>query len=254
MSRVEVVVGGILLSNMNKRFAEWFEGYLRARYKAVDVQVRDNEVGIVVERDMFELFAEVYRVVEGIIDASNASVQVAMCSDGSECIDLSRNRDEEFIVVMSKYKIRRLEKVRNLIKRMLIDTELPNVHVVGEGGRIQVVTDCRNVTLYVDEAIALSERLLSEVYVNTKLWILRKAVDELIKLVRQDDIRRDIGLVNVDIEKTYYGFLVTISGCRMYLDYEEALRFVYNLLTWSIVGLKKSLESVDEYGIDVGGE
>jgi hypothetical protein len=241
MDKVEVIVERISPTSRDERFIEWIDGWLRARY-VVDAYLRHNmtEVVFVLRKDMFHLFKEMYRVVEMMRETLHVGVPVAICSD-DECIDLSENREETFVMLMSKYKIRRLERIRNMVKRVLTDVDLPNVYVVSNGGRIWIGTNCSRVMLYVDEAIVISEILLSNIHSYTKLKILGEAADRIFKM-----FGRDIDLSIIDIKNTYDGFIITIGGCKLYLDYDEALRLIYEMLTWSIIGLKRSLIAIDE--------
>jgi len=242
MSKVEVIVDRVLGDARNERFIEWLSGWLRTRY-VVDAYLRHNgiEVAFVLRKDMFRLFEEMYRIVETMGEMLHVDAHVAICS-GDECIDLSKDREETFIMLMSKYKIRKLERVRNMVKRVLTDVDLSDIYVVSNGGRVWISTNCSRVMLYVDEAIVISEILLDSIYVNTKLRILKEAVDMIFKM-----FERNVDLSMVDIRDTGDGFVITIGGCKLYLDYDEALRLVYELLTWSIIGLKRSLISVDEH-------
>ena len=60
--------------------------------------------------------------------------------------------------------------------------------------------------------------------------------------------RADVDLRMVDIRGAYDELVVTIGGCKLRLDYDEALKLAYELLEWSIIGLKVSLIYADEYG------
>jgi hypothetical protein len=243
MNKVEVVVDRVRGDARNERFIEWLDGWLRARY-VVDAYLRHNgiEVAFILRKDMFRLFEEIYRVVETMRRMLHVDARVAICS-GDECIDLSENREETFVMLMSNYKIRKLERVRNIVKRVLTDVDLSDIYVVSNGGRVWIGTNCSGVMLYVDEAVVISEILLDSIYINTKLRILKEAADMIFKM-----FGRDVDLSMVDIKDTGDGFVITIGGCKLYLDYDEALRLVYELLTWSIIGLKRSLISVDEHG------
>jgi hypothetical protein len=231
----------------NERFIEWLDGWLRARYVVLGAYVRDHgiEVVFVLEKDMFRLFEEMYRVVETMREMLHTDARVAICS-GNECIDLTENRVETFIMLVSKYKIRKLEKVKNMIKRVLGDVSLFDmcINVVSNGGRVWIDTNCGTTTLYVDEAIAVSEMLISNVHAYAKLEILGKAAEMLFKMFN----RADVDLSMVDIRATYGKLMITIGGCRLHLNYNRALKLAYELLEWSIIGLKRSLISVGEYG------
>jgi hypothetical protein len=175
----------------------------------------------------------------------HVDARVAICGD-NECIDLSENREETFVMLTSRYKIRKLEKVKNMIKRVLADVDLSDIlYVVSNGGRVWIGTRCGRIMLYVDEAIAVSEILLSIMHANTKLRILGEAADMIFKMFE----RTGVDLSMIDIRDTGDGFIVTVGGCRMYLNYDEALQLVHKLLEWSIIGLKRSLIEAKEYGI-----
>ena len=243
--RVEVVVDRVLGDARNERFIEWLGGWLRARY-VVDAYLRHNgiEVAFVLSKDMFRLFEEMYRVVEIMREVLHVDARVAICSD-DECIDLSMNKEETFVVLTSKYKIRKLEKVKNMIKRVLTDISLFDmcIYVVSNGGRVWIDTNCSRTMLYVDEAIAISEILISNVHAYTKLRVLGEAAETLFKMFN----RADVDLSMVDIRGTSSELVVTIGSCKLYLDYDEALKLAYELLEWSIIGLKRSLISVGEH-------
>jgi len=240
--RVEVVVDRVSGDARNEWFVEWLGGWLRARY-VVDAYLRHNgiEVAFVLRKDMFRLFEEMYRVVEAMREMLHVDVRVAICSD-DECIDLSKNKEETFIMLTSKYKIRKLERVRNMVKKVLTDVDLSDIYVVSNGGRVWISTNCSEAMLYVDEAVVISEILLSNMHANTKLRILGEAADRIFKM-----FGRNVDLSMVDIKDTGDGFVIVIGGCKLYLDYDEALRLVYELLGWSIVGLKRSLIYADEH-------
>jgi hypothetical protein len=242
MSRVEVIVDRVPYDDRNERFIEWLEGWLRARY-VVDAYLRHNgaEVAFILRKDMFKLFEEMYRVVERMKEVLHVDVSVAICSD-SECIDLTENREETFVMLMSNYRIRKLEKIRNMVKRVLTDVDLLDIYVVSNGGRIWMSTNCSRVMLYVDEAIVISEILLSNMSASTKLKILEEVADRIFEM-----FGRGVDLSMVDIKDTGDGFVITIGGCKLYLDYDEALKLVHELLTWSIIGLKRSLEEWKDY-------
>jgi hypothetical protein len=220
---------------------------LRSRY-VVDAYRRHNgaEVAFVLEKDVFRLFEKMYRVVERMRGVLHTDVRVAICG-GDMCIDLTENRMETFILLVSKYKVKKLEKVKNMIKRVLSDVSLFDmcINVVSSGGRIWIDTACGRATLYVDEAVAVSELLISNVYAYTKLEVLREAADALFKIFNRADVDLDM----VDVRGTYGELVVMIGGLKLYLDYDEALRLAYELLTWSIIGLKHSLIEAEKYGI-----
>jgi hypothetical protein len=237
VKKVEVIVDRVPYDARNERLIEWIEGWLRARY-VVNAYSRHNnsEVAFVLARDMFRLFEEMYRVVEVMREILNVSTPVAICSD-SECIDLSENKEETFLVIMSNYKIRKLEKIKNMVKRVLAGVDLYDIYVASNGGRVWIDTRCGRTTLYVDEAITISEILLSYIRARTKLRILGEVADTIFKMFNRTDV--DLSMVNIkDIGD---GFVITVGRCNMNLDYDEALQLVYELLTWSIIGLKKSI-------------
>jgi hypothetical protein len=248
MSRVEVIVDRISDTKRNERFIEWIDGWLRSRHVVLGVYDRHNriEVAFVLEKDMFRLFEEMYRVVEVMREVLYTDAPVAICSD-DECIDLSENREETFVMIASKYKIRKLKKVRNMVKRVLTNTSLfdMGIYVASNGGRIWINTNGCRTMLYVDEAVVISEILLSSMYANTKLEILKEVADTVFKMFE----RTEVDLSMVDIRDIGDGFIITVGGCKLNLNYEETLKLVYEMLNWSIIGLKKSLIVADGYGI-----
>ena len=247
VKKVEVIVDRIPYDDRNERFIEWIEGWLRARY-VVDAYWRHNgaEVAFILRKDMFSLFVEMYRVVERMREVLNTDARVAICSD-NECIDLTENRMERFIMVMSRYKVKKLKKIKNMIKRMVGDVSLFDmcISVVSSGGRVWIDTGCGRVTLYVDEAIAVSELIISNVYAYTKLGILEVATETLFKMFD----RVDVDLSMVDIVGTYGEVVVTIGGCRIHMRNDEALKLAYELLEWSIIGLERSLIDAGNIGV-----
>jgi hypothetical protein len=129
-----------------------------------------------------------------------------------------------------------------MVRRVLADVDLQDIHVVSNGGRVWIDTRCGRTTLYADEAITISEILLSYIHARTKLEILRETADTIFKMFGRTDV--DLSMVN--IKDVGDGFVITVGRCNMYLDYDEALQLVYELLTWSIIGLKKSITVANE--------
>jgi hypothetical protein len=242
MDKVEVIVDRISPTSRDMRFIEWLEGWLRARY-VVDAYVRFNgtEVVFMLNKDMFDLFGEMYRVVDEMRRVLHAKEPVALCQ-GDECIDLSENYEDDVLILMSRYKIRRLEKAKNMVKRLLKDDNLEDIMLVGEGGRIWINTKCRDDVLYVDEAIVLSGRLLEWMYVKTHIRIFKEAASEIFRVFRQTDVDSS----NIEIKNTDYGFELLVGGCKIYLSHDEVLRFVYGILQLAVIDLIEARITAEE--------
>ena len=93
VSKVEVVVNRESPMVGDLEFVEWLEGWLRMRYKVkykiVDLSLRNLRFDVFyVEADMFELVAEMYKMVQLMRWRLGAKVPVVVCSDG-ECVDMS---------------------------------------------------------------------------------------------------------------------------------------------------------------------
>jgi hypothetical protein len=244
--KTEVIVDRIDLMARDERFIEWMEGWLRARY-VVDAYLRHNgaEVAFILRKDMFELFGEMYRVVEEMRRVLNAKEAVALCQ-GDECIDLSENYEDGVLILVSNYKIRRLEKAKNVVKRLLEDDKLEDIMLIGEGGRIWINIKCRNELLYVDEAISLSHALLEKMYKKTGLRILKNAADEILKVIGLEGLLK---LENVEIEDAGLGFELLIGGCKIYLGHNDVLKFVYGVLQLAVIELMEArITAEEDYG------
>jgi len=248
MSRVEVVVDRVSPTAGDERFIEWLEGWLRARY-VVDAYLRHNrtEVVFVTQRDMFRLFVEMYRVVEYMRWKLKSKASVAVCNDSGECIDMS---DNDYVVFTSKYKIKKLVKAVNIIKKLVKDMYVSGVTVETWFGRTILNIGCYGVLLYTDEVVALSGILLDKLYKVMGLKILRDARDYVYSVFNPIDFNSAV--LDLEVEEDDDAFIsIRLDGCERGFTYEEVLKLVYKLLITAIndlIDVKMIMER--DYGIE----
>ena len=162
--RVEVVVDKVSGDARNERFIEWLDGWLRRyeiKYKIVDVSLRNLRFDVFyVEADMFELVAEMYKVVQFMRWRLGARAPVVVCS-GDECVDMSEDDGlmYDFMFLVPRHEVEKLERVWNEVKRMVKNERIP---MLGEGGRVWFYLDDCKTYVYVDEAVVLSSMLLGK--------------------------------------------------------------------------------------------
>ena len=246
MSRVEVVVDRVSPTAGDERFIEWLEGWLRVRY-VVDAYLRHNgtEVVFVMQKDMFRLFVEMYRVVEYMRWKLRSNASVAVCSDGGECIDMS---DGDYVVLTSRYKVKKLMKAKNIVKKLVKNDYVADVSVLSWFGYAILNIGCYGVLLYTDEVVALSGILLDKLYKVMGLKILRDARDYVYSVFNPIDFNSDV--VDLEIEGGN-GVSIRLDGCERGFTYEEVLKLVYKLLITAINDLtdvKMIMER--DYGIE----
>jgi len=229
VGKTEVIIDRISLTAGDERFIEWMEGWLRARY-VVDVYLRHNmtEVVFIVEKDMFRLFEEMYRVVEYMRWKLRAKTPIAVC-DSDECVDMS---DNDYDVLVSNYKIKKLKKARNVVKQLVKDDDVYGVSVISWFGYAILNIGCYGTLLYTDEVIALSGLLLEKLYYATNLKILKDAYDYVYSVVKPIDV--DLSVLDLEVERDEAGIGIRLDGCDRGFTYEEVLRLVYKLLTVAV--------------------
>ena len=248
MSRTEVVVDRVSPAVGDERFIEWLEGWLRARY-VVDAYLRHNKTEVVftMQKDMFRLFVEMYRVVEYMRWKLKSKASVAVCSDDGECIDMS---DTDYVVFTSKYKIKKLVKAVNIIKKLVKDNYVSGVTVETWFGRTILNIGCYDVLLYTDEVVALSGILLDKLYNVTSLEILRDARDYVYSVFNPIDFNSTV--VDLEVEEDDDAFIsIRLDGCEKGFTYEEVLKLAYKLLVAAVndlIDVKMIVER--DYGIE----
>ena len=243
MSRAEVIIERTQ-TNRDERLIEWVDGWLRARYRVVGTYSRYNktEVMFVVEKDMFELFARMYRSLHYMRWKLNSKAPIAICG-GNECIDMSDYSD--LLVFVSNYKIRQLKKAKNIVKRLIKDDHVEGVSVVSRFGLVAVNIGCYGIQLNVDEIIALSGILLNKLYHVTNLKVLKDARDYVYKVFRPEEV--DLSDLDINIDDSIGNSLgIELDGCVRSFTYDEVLKIVYKLLTVSIVNLDVNVYLLDE--------
>jgi len=248
MSRVEVVVDRVSPTAGDERFIEWLEGWLRARY-VVNAYLRHNgtEVVFVTQRDMFGLFVEMYRVVEYMRWKLKSKVSVAVCSDGGECFDVS---DGNYVVLISRYRVKKLMKAKNIVKKLVKNDYVADVSVLSWFGYTILNIGCYGVLLYTDEVVALSGILLDKLYKVMGLKILRDARDYVYSVFNPIDF--NFTVIDLEVEKDSDASIsIRLDGCKRGFTYEEVLKLVYKLLITAIndlIDVKMIMER--DYGIE----
>jgi hypothetical protein len=235
MSRVEVVVDRGLSTVRDLRFVEWLEGWLRMRHKVFGAYLRNFRCDVFyVEADMFELVAEVYKVVQFMRWRLGARVPVVVCSDDG-CIDLSEEDGlmSDLMFLVPSYEVEKLERVRDEVKKMVKNVK--GVSMSGEGGRVWFYLDDCKTYVYVDEAVVLSGILLDKLYEETGQEVFRELRDVVFEVFNLGDVELDVNVGKM-LDKIY----VELNGCVMFLTHEEVLDIIDGLLTLSITYFKES--------------
>jgi len=241
MSRVEVIIDRALATARDMRFVEWLEGWLRARY-VVEAYSRyqNTEVAFILEKDMFKLFKEMYRVVEHMKWKLNVDVPIAICSD-NECIDMS---DSIYLVLVSGYKLKKLKKAVNIVKRLIKDEDVRNVLVKIWFDFAVLNIGCHSVLVYLDEVIAIAGLLLDRLYHATTLKVLRDARDYVYNIVEPTKVDLDVldievekgnlDIPDIEIGKDGTTIAMQLDGCVRLFTYDEALWLMYKLLSAAV--------------------
>ena len=239
MSRAEVIVDRTSVTARSERFVEWLEGWLRANYGVVDTCFWCDVFRV--EADMFDLFANMYRVVQYMRWLLKARVLVAVCGDDG-CIDMSEVDDVALLI--PKYEIEKLEEVEKKIKEMVKDG-VKGISMMGEGGRVWFNVGCCETYIYDDEAVVLSGLLLDVLYWRTGQEVFREMRDVVFEVFRPED-------VNLDVYISYWDdkVFIEVNGCPMLLTYEEVLGIVYGLLSLSTMGFRESwIVAEEDWGL-----
>jgi len=234
MDKVEVIIDRINLTARDQRFIEWMEGWLRARY-VVDAYVRYNgvEIVFVLSKDMFRLFTELYRVVEYMRWKLKFKTPIALCNDSGECIDMT---DNDYSVLISNYKIKKLKKARNIVRRMIKDEDIDGVSILPWFDYIILNIGCYGTLLYMDEVVAMAGLLLDELYKATDLKVLKEARDYVYKVFNSVDF--NFSVIDLEIEKCCdESISIKFDDCERGFTYDETLRLVYKLLSTAINSL-----------------
>jgi hypothetical protein len=167
---------------------------LRRMVKVVQELCMHNCVDVVsvVERDMFKMFSEYWREAKRMKEVLGADVAVGICS-GNECIDLSE--DTPYTLITSKYRLRKLMRVRNALRKLVGEDRLDKVSTMSGDGIVTLDIEGCLVDLYVDEAVALAGLLLSYLYDSTKLEVIWRLYVDIVRAFKADEIG-----VEVDVE------------------------------------------------------
>jgi len=242
MSRVEVVVDRGLSTVRDLRFVEWLEGWLRMRYKVVDVSLRNLRFDVFyVEADMFELVAEMYKVVQFMRWRLNARAPVVVCS-GDGCVDMS---EEDGLIcglmfLVPKHEVEKLRRVRDEVRKMAREN-VRGLSILGEGSRIWFHLDDCKTYIYVDEAVVLSGILLDKLYEEAGQEVFRELRDRVFEVFKPDEVELD-----VSIDRTVVMIHVELNGCVMFLSREEVLYVIDNLLLLSIMSFAESIITAEK--------
>jgi hypothetical protein len=239
MSRVEVVVDRESPTVRDLRFVEWLEGWLRMRYKVAGAYLRNLRFDVFyVEADMFELVAEMYKVVQFMRWRLGARAPVVVCS-GDECVDMSEDDGlmYDFMFLMSRREVEKLERVWNEVKKMVKSERIP---MLGEGGRIWLRLDDCETYIYVDEAVVLSGMLFGKLG-EAGQEVFRELRDRVFEVFEPGDVELDVNVDKV-LDKIY----VELNGCVMFLTHEEVLDIVDGLLSLSIMHFTESAIIAEE--------
>jgi hypothetical protein len=228
VNKTEVIVERRRFTKREERFSDWSIGYLRRMVKVVQELCMHNCVDVVsvVERDVFKMFSGYWREAKRVKEVLGADVAVGICS-GNECIDLSE--DVSYTLITSKYRLRKLVRVRNALRKLVGEDRLDKVSTMSGNGIVTLDIKGCLVDLYVDEAVALAGLLLSYLYGSTKLEVIWRLHVDIVRAFKADEIG-----VEVDVENEGHGLHVKIDTCGVYLTNEEVLQFVYKLLDASI--------------------
>jgi len=241
MSRVEVVVDRKLSTIRDLRFVEWLGGWLRMRYKVVDVRLLNLRFDVFyVEVDMFELVAEVYKVVQFMRWRFGARVPVVVCGDDG-CVDMSEEDGlmSDLMFLVPRHEVEKLERVRDEVKKMIKSGE--KVHMLGEGGRVWFYLDDCKTYIYVDEAVVLSGMLLDKLYEEAGQEVFRELRDRVFEVFKPGDVELDVSVGKI-LDKIY----VELNGCVMFLTHEEVLDVIDGLLSLSVMHFTESIIIAEE--------
>jgi hypothetical protein len=238
--RVEVIVDRVSGDARNERFVEWLGGWLRMRYKVVGAYLRNLRFDVFyVEADMFELVAEMYKVVQFMRWRLGAKAPVVVYS-GDECVDMSEDDGlmYDFMFLVPRHEVEKLERVRSEVKKMIKNEKIP---MLGEGGRIWFRLDDCKTYIYVDEAVVLSGMLLGKLYEETGQEVFRELRDRVFEVFKPGDVELDVNIGKM-LDKIY----VELNGCVMFLTHEEVLDVVDGLLSLSIMHFTESIIIAEE--------
>ena len=241
MNRVEVIVDREPKTVRGERFIEWIDGWLRARYVVEAYSRHQNaEVAFILRKDMFRLFEEMYRVVEHMRWKLNIDIPIAICND-NECIDMS---DIAYLVLVSGYKLKKLKKAINIVKRLIKDKNVRNVLVKPWFDFVVLNIGCHSVLVYLDEVIAIAGLLLDRLYHATTLKVLRDARDYVYNIVEPTKVDLDVldievekgnlDIPDIEIGKDGTTIAMQLDGCVRLFTYDEALWLVYKLLSAAV--------------------
>jgi hypothetical protein len=222
----EVIVDIVNKSVRDDRFVEWLWGWLGTKYVLHGAYLRENmtEVVFVLEKDMFTLFTEMYRVISYMKSKLKSEAPVVLCS-GDECIDMS---DTYYLVLISGYKIRKLKKVFNMIKPLVRKKEVRGIWMMSMSGQIWINIGCHDTMLYTDEVIALIGLLLDRLYRMSQLVVFKEARDYVYNVV--DPFAINYNVIELEVEKCGGLIDVVLDGCKQGLLYDEVIWLVYKLL------------------------
>ncbi|MCI4408317.1 MAG: hypothetical protein JHC26_04445 [Thermofilum sp.] len=232
MDRVEVIVDRVNLTTRDQRLIEWLYGWLQSHHVLTGAYLREHmtEVAFIVEGDLFRLFMELYRVVEYMRWKLKFKTPIALCNDNGECIDMT---DNDYSTLISNYKIKKLKKARNIVKRMIKDEDIDGVSILPWFDYIILNIGCYGTLLYMDEVVAMAGLLLDELYKATDLKVLKEARDYVYKVFSSIDF--NFSVIDLEIEKCCdESISIRLDDCERGFTYDETLRLVYKLLTIAI--------------------
>jgi hypothetical protein len=245
----EVIVDIANKSVRDERFVEWLWGWLGTRYVLRGAYLRENmtEVAFVLEKDVFTLFAEMYRVVSYMRSRLRSKVPVALCS-GDECIEMS---DTYYLVLMSEYKIRKLRKVLRMVEQMARKEEVRSISIIGLSGQVWIDIGCGTTVLYTDEVVALIGLLLNKLYEMTELVVFKEARNHVYSVVNPFAV--DYSVVDLEVKICCEELIdIILDGCKEGFTYKEALWIVSKLLSIVIDDLKDARKWMKiDYGVEV---
>jgi hypothetical protein len=233
VKKVEVVVDRLPRNVRTERFIEWMDGWLGARHVVIGAYDRhhNTEVAFVLERDMFELFAEMYRTALYMRWLLSTGAPFAVCSEDG-CIDVSEMDD--LVILIPKHELERLQSIEREIKKMLKGRRA-DVFMLGEGGRIWISVGSCKTYIYDDEALVLAGMLLDELYNETKQEVFKEMRDAVSEVFKPYEFELDARVENWDGR-----IFVEVNGCPMLLTHEETLDIVRGLLSLSTMWFMES--------------
>jgi len=207
-----------------KRFKAWLVGWLLNKYKTVGrCSDCDSYTFIVDKKDMFEVFADIYRDVE-VVRKWFGHAKVAICKEytrDTECIDVSEVSRP--MIIVPKEDIEKLKKIKDGIESLIDSVKWIPVEVRRNDGLIKI----GRCEVPVDEALYVAKKVLLELFRSTglmKLLSYKKEVENIeYKLVTYEP---DI----VTWHSVFGSVGMYMDGCGFDLENEEAMILVYNIL------------------------